>query len=87
MPKIRISGLLLVGASLIATSATSATGAPRKREQADGDKLVCQIVDETGSRLKAKRICLTADQWRQSRQETKQGLEAAQRIRGGPDIE
>jgi hypothetical protein len=65
--------------------AATGVSAATKREQAPDDKVICQTVGVTGSRLNTKRICLTAEQWRQSRREMKQDLETAQKIPGMPN--
>jgi hypothetical protein len=44
-------------------------------------------MDETGSRLGSKRVCLTRDQWRQQKEAQRADLEKAQRIRTGQDIQ
>jgi hypothetical protein len=49
-------------------------------------KVICQTVEEIGSRLAAKRVCLTRDQWREQKNSQRQDLEKSQRIRSGPDL-
>jgi hypothetical protein len=52
----------------------------------NGSEVVCQVQRITGSRLNAKRVCLTRDQWREQRQQQRQDLQRAQGARTGPDI-
>lgn len=76
-----ISGsVLLIGVAL----ASAAFAAP-KGKKADGDKVICRELGETGSRLATKRVCLTRDQWREQAQAQRTELDKAQKIRTGPD--
>lgn len=45
----------------------------------DSNKMICERQDETGSRLGGSRICKTALQWQQERQQQREMLEAQQR--------
>jgi hypothetical protein len=74
----------LAAASLVAAASTSTLAAPLAGK-ADGDKVICRTVAEVGTRLGSKRTCLTRDQWREQKEAQRQNLEAAQRIRTGPD--
>ncbi|MCC6927226.1 hypothetical protein [Novosphingobium sp.] len=34
-------------------------------KKADGDRMICRTQSETGSRLSRKRVCMTANEWRE----------------------
>jgi hypothetical protein len=75
------------GAVLLAAACISGAviAAPATKE--GGNKVICRTMDETGSRLGSKRVCLTRDQWRQQKEAQRADLEKAQRIRTGQDIQ
>jgi hypothetical protein len=58
----------------------------RSEPSNNGSQVVCQVQKVTGSRLNAKRVCLTRDQWREQRQQQRQDLQRAQGARTGPDL-
>jgi hypothetical protein len=63
------------------TSSQARASADAKDEVVDtasGDKVICRRDKETGSRLTAKRICMTAKQWGQKTAEERQFLEQRQ---------
>jgi hypothetical protein len=73
-------------ALVLAACAGAANAAPPPAgDKGDGSKMICRTVQEIGSRLSSKRICLTRDQWREQKASQRQDLEGAQRIRTGPD--
>ena len=51
--------------------AAAATSAAPAAVADPGDKMVCRVEEETGSRVRAKRICKTARQWDQIARATK----------------
>jgi hypothetical protein len=42
------------------------------------DRVICQRVEETGSRLGGKRVCKTAREWTEQRQHDREAAEDAQ---------
>jgi len=44
------------------------------------DKIVCEKQETTGSRLGARKVCMTQLQWEQKRQEQREDFEKVQRI-------
>ena len=62
--------------------------APAQRgESADArQEVVCQVQRVTGSRLAAKRVCMTREQWADQRRQQRQDIQRAQGARTGPDI-
>ena len=45
----------------------------------DPNKLVCERVEQIGTRLGAKRVCMTAAQWAEERRVQREAMEAVQR--------
>lgn len=78
--------VMLVGAACVAAAGLTAANAATTSKKNDGDKVICRTIDELGSRLASKRVCLTRNQWREQQQMERQNLEKAQRIRSGPDV-
>lgn len=58
-------------AALMLGSAASAQTPYSSKPKADNDpsKLVCQKVEEVGSRLAKRKVCLTAEQWKEKHRE------------------
>jgi hypothetical protein len=77
---------MLVGAACVAAGTLATANAATPPKKADGDKVICRTMDELGSRLASKRVCLTRNQWRQQQDMERQNLDKAQRSRSGPDI-
>lgn len=75
---------ILVVLPLLACSEAMAQADSLQRTNKGAEK-VCRAVEETGSRLARKRICLTRDQWSEHKRVLQQEIEGAQRIRTGPD--
>ena len=57
--------LMIVAAPAIAGSGSSPAAADAKAK--DPKRKICEAVEETGSRLSSKRICMTAEQWEAQR--------------------
>lgn len=54
------SMLVLLAASVPALAAAPASSDSKAK---DPKRKVCKSIEETGSRLSSKRICMTAEQW------------------------
>ena len=54
---------------LLGASAAAVAGPPAASESKakDPKRKICEAVEETGSRLSSKRICMTAEQWEAQR--------------------
>jgi len=63
----------------IAQVASIETARPAAKAQ-DPNKLICERVEKTGTRLGARRVCMTAAQWDAQRSEQREDLERVQRI-------
>ncbi|HEX5182405.1 MAG TPA: hypothetical protein VFW19_04535 [Allosphingosinicella sp.] len=67
-------GLLIVPGLALASGNT----APAASSTDKGSKLICREVEEIGSRLGGKRICMTRDQWEEERRNARSTVEKAQ---------
>ena len=71
-------------ATLVTAAAafTAAPGAPPAAQAApqplDPNRMVCESIKITGSRLGRQRVCMTAAQWDEERRLTRQGVERLQ---------
>ena len=54
------------------------TSADSTATEAKKSRLVCQVQEETGSRLRRKKVCLTPDEWLALKRETQQVTEKIQ---------
>jgi hypothetical protein len=79
--------VMLVAAAAVSAMIAAPVGASTPSKKSDGTKVICRTIDELGSRLASKRVCLTRDQWREQKDNERQNLEKAQRIRVGQDIQ
>jgi hypothetical protein len=66
---------LLAMAILIATGAQAAEPNRQDKKQSG---LICREIGETGSRLDAKRVCMTKEQWEQSRRDAREAVDQIQ---------
>jgi hypothetical protein len=47
-------------------------------KEKDPNRIICQRIEETGSRVAAKKVCMTAQQWEEKRRADREYLEDAQ---------
>jgi len=71
------SGALLFAAPP-ALAQTQATNQPASASKKDPHRIICEKVEEIGSRLASKKICMTAQQWEEKRRSDREYLEDAQ---------
>lgn len=71
MKKIFWLGLLLV------PSIALAGNTPEKHDK-KSDGIVCRDLEETGSRLSSKRVCMTREEWEVARRDARVAIEQAQ---------
>jgi hypothetical protein len=76
MKAILLAGLLVPGAALAAQPAASSG------KKTDG--MICREIGVTGSRLDTQRVCMTRQQWEDSRRDARQTIEQAQTHQGNP---
>jgi hypothetical protein len=67
---------LFLGLALIPIAALAGNAGSKPDKKHDG--LICREVDETGSRLGGKRICMSRDAWEASRREARETVSQAQ---------
>lgn len=60
--------------------AAPATPAPKVAVHTDADEVVCKVQDTAGTRLGAKKVCLTRSQWAEIAQQARQNVEHSQTI-------
>lgn len=84
LPLARLAALSVLACAfpVAAQAADAATAAQTARENGsthDLDKIQCKKVEATGSRLSAKRICLTKREWEEQAREARQLTERTAR--------
>jgi len=73
------AAVTLSATPLVAQVSSIETARPAVKSHEPG-KVICERVEKTGTRLGARRICMTADQWAAQRREQREDLERVQRI-------
>lgn len=56
--------LLAAPVAVLADPAAPASSTDEAKKK-DGERMICRTQSETGSRLNRKRICMTANEWRE----------------------
>lgn len=74
---------LVFGAAPALAQAPGTDSANPAAKNKDPNRIICEKVQETGSRLNARRVCLTAQQWEEQRRRDRQNLEDAQQRKPG----
>lgn len=74
---LRIAAPLLF---LLLSGCASKLDAPYASSSEAGEELICETFKETGSRIKRKRVCLTAAEWEARKAADRETVERAQRI-------
>jgi len=82
MFKIVALGLLFMPS--LALAAVSDSAAPSASSTDKGSKMICREIDETGSRLGGKRVCMTRDQWEEQKRAARSAVERAQSQQANP---
>lgn len=72
----------VIAAPVAAQTTPAAQPAPANSKKSDVDKLVCQRQDEIGSRLNAKKVCMTVKEWQEFRSQNRESLERWQQSAG-----
>jgi invasion protein IalB len=73
---------IVVAAPAAAQTAPAAQPAPVNSKKSDVNKLVCQRQEEIGSRLNAKKVCMTVQEWQEFRSQNRENLERWQQSAG-----
>ena len=79
--------LVLAVAAPAAAQPASAPTARDAVKKNNPDRLMCEREEQIGSRLAAKKVCLTAREWQMRRQEMREDLERYQRESASPRSE
>ena len=75
------SVLLAAAAPAAAQTAASATGAQASKAK-DPNRIICYKEETIGTRIGARKVCKTALEWQQQRQEQRESLEKIQQVKG-----
>ena len=71
------SGALLSVAVPALASPTGNAPAPEAKDK-DPNRIICEKIQETGSRLNTRKVCMTAQQWEEQRRRDRENLQDAQ---------
>ncbi|HEX6741026.1 MAG TPA: hypothetical protein VF079_04430 [Sphingomicrobium sp.] len=74
----------LVLSAAAASASTPAPGQSSTAPKDDPNRIICEKVQETGSRLNARKTCMTAAQWVEQRKRDREAVEDAQRQKAEP---
>jgi nicotinamide mononucleotide (NMN) deamidase PncC len=69
---------MLLCLALIPAVAVAAGNNGTDKQAKKGNGLICRDVAETGSRLSSQRICMTKEQWEESRRQAREAVEHGQ---------
>jgi invasion protein IalB len=73
------SAVALLATALPAAAQTqSSTQQSAINKNSDPNRVICEKVQETGSRLNARKVCMTAQQWEDQRRRDRENLQDAQ---------
>jgi invasion protein IalB len=72
----------LLGAAPALAQTQASDSSPAKNK--DPNRIICERIQETGSRLASKRVCMTALQWEDQRRRDRENLQDAQNRRTEP---
>lgn len=81
--KFILAGVACATLMSAAAAATPASG-PSTAAKEDPNRIICEKVQETGSRLNARKTCMTAAQWVEQRKRDREAVEDAQRQKAEP---
>lgn len=73
--------VILAGIVVAALAAASASAGEEPRPQSAENSqppLICRTVNETGSRLKVRKVCMTSEQWADQRKQDRMLIERSQ---------
>jgi len=70
------TSLALAASPVLAQAQTNNKPAPSSTK--DPNRIICQRIEETGSRVASKRVCMTAQQWEEQRRSDREYVEDAQ---------
>ena len=68
----------------LAVVAAPALAQSQPETKKDPNRKVCETIEETGSRVGGRRVCMTAQQWDDRRRTDREGVENVQNTRTEP---
>lgn len=77
MKRLALVALFLGTAPVLAQTQPS-TQAPSAAKDNPNDRIICEKIQDTGSRIATKKVCMTKLQWEEKRRRDRQDLEDAQ---------
>lgn len=77
----RVGIVAVAAGAILGAAPASAADVKKKGSADDSSRKICETVEEIGSRLARKRICMTKAEWQAVRQETRMSLDKATAIR------
>lgn len=81
MPSVKVIVTGVACAMLMSAApafAQTQDGSKPSAKPQDPNRVICEKVQETGSRLNARKICMTAQQWEEQRRRDRENLQDAQ---------
>lgn len=74
----------ILSVALVASAFPAMAAAPQNSDSnnKDPNRKVCETVEETGSRLGGRRVCMTAQQWEDQRRSQREDVQRAQQNTG-----
>jgi len=82
MAKITIAVCFLLSSAAVHAQAQTSSTADAAKDK--GDRVVCRSIEEIGSRLASKRVCLTMRQWEEQQRLDREMAEHTQRTQSEP---
>jgi len=81
MPSVKTILAAVACATLLPAAPAAAQTQPdgqKPAKQTDPNRVICEKVQETGSRLNSRKVCMTAQQWEEQRRRNREDLQDAQ---------
>ena len=75
---VTLAAVVIFSATSLEAQVSSIETSRPSKISGDPDKMVCERVETTGTRLGARRVCMTVAQWDEQRREHRADLERAQ---------
>ena len=73
------AALVLAAPAVAQTPPAAQSAAPATAKDKDPNRIICERQEEIGTRLGGKKVCKTAAEWQQERQQQRETLEGVQR--------
>jgi invasion protein IalB len=73
-----VACMTLVFGAASAVAQAPGTDSANPAAKKDPNRIVCEKIQETGSRLNSRKVCMTAQQWEEQRRRDRENLQDAQ---------